>query len=131
VQASPLAGVRVLVVDDTPDSLDVTALVLELNGATVLTASSAAEAFDLLESVTIDVLITDLGMPGEDGYGLLHSIRREHPDQNGFVPAIALTGFSSDEEYARTRTAGFRAHLVKPVEPEKLVSVVAELAAGH
>ena len=126
---SLLAGVRVFVVDDTPDNLEVTALLLELHGATVLVAASAAEAFDLLESVTIDVLITDLGMPKEDGYGLLRCIRREHPDHNGFVPAIALTGFSAAEEHARTKTAGFRAHLVKPVDPDTLVRVVAELAA--
>ena len=128
---APLSGVRVLVVDDTVDSLDITALVLELNGATVHKAASAAEALDVLETVPIDVLVTDLGMPDADGYGLLRSVRREHPDGNGLVPAIALTGFTTEEAYARTRTAGFRAHLAKPIEPDRLVRVVAEVAAAR
>jgi CheY-like chemotaxis protein len=123
-----LAGIRVLVVDDTVDSLEMLKLTLELEGAQVFAASSAAEAFDVLERETVDVLVTDLGMPRVDGYGLLRSVRKEHPDHNGYVPAVALTGFASDDDRARTLAAGFRAHLTKPVDVEALIELLRELA---
>jgi CheY-like chemotaxis protein len=119
-----------MVVDDTPDNLEMTALLLERAGASVFRASSAAEAFDVLERETVDVLVSDIGMPRADGVDLLHAIRQRHPDHNGFIPALALTAYSEDNVVGRIRDAGFRRHLVKPIRPEELVRVVAEIASA-
>jgi CheY-like chemotaxis protein len=124
-----LDGVKVLVVDDTPDSLEVMALMLKTAGATVLTASSASDAFRVLEREAVRVLVTDIGMPTSSGYDLLRWVRVDRPDHNGFVPAIAVTGFASADDRRRVLEAGFRAHLAKPVDSDELIAVVARLAA--
>jgi CheY-like chemotaxis protein len=121
-----LQGVRVLIVDDEPDTLELTRRVLGSYRALVLTATSADAALTILNGFEADVLISDLAMPGRDGYELIRSVRQSHgPDQ---LPAAALTAFARPEDAVRAHDAGFQMHLAKPVEPEELVRVVANLA---
>jgi CheY-like chemotaxis protein len=120
-----LDGVRILVVDDMPDDLDVLTRMLEATGANVMAASSAAEGLAALESERPHVLLTDVGMPGEDGYTFLRRVRALPREQGGFTPAIAITAYTGSRE--RTLAAGFQAHLAKPVDPAELARVVASL----
>ncbi len=121
-----LEGVRVLIVDDEPDTLELTRRVLGSYRATVLTATSADSALSMLDGFQADVLISDLAMPGRDGYELIRSVRESvGPDR---LPAAALTAFARPEDAVRAQDAGFQMHLAKPVEPEELVRVVAHLA---
>jgi CheY-like chemotaxis protein len=121
-----LQGVRVLVVDDESDTLELTRRVLGAYRALVLTATSADAALTILDGFPADVLISDLAMPGRDGYELIRSIRRTvGPDR---LPAAALTAFARPEDAVRAHDAGFQMHLAKPVEPDELVRIVANLA---
>ncbi len=121
-----LQGVRVLIVDDEADTLELTRRVLGSHRALVLTASSVDAALNVLSGFQADVLISDLAMPGRDGYELIRSVRESiGPDQ---LPAAALTAFARPEDAVRAHDAGFQIHLAKPVEPEELVRVVAHLA---
>ncbi len=120
-----LQGVRVLIVDDEADTLELTRRVLGSYRALVLTASSVDAALNVLNGFQADVLISDLAMPGRDGYELIRSVRESiGPDQ---LPAAALTAFARPEDAVRAHDAGFQMHLAKPVEPEELVRVVAHL----
>lgn len=121
-----LQGVRVLVVDDEADTLELTRRVLGAYRALVLTATSADAALALLAGFEADVLISDLAMPGRDGYDLIRSVRRTLGPEA--LPAVALTAFARPEDAVRAHDAGFQMHLAKPVEPEELVRVVANLA---
>ncbi|HSF41223.1 MAG TPA: ATP-binding protein, partial [Thermoanaerobaculia bacterium] len=123
-----LAGVRVLVVDDHPDARDLVRRVLEERKADVATVSSAAEALAALRLSPPDVLVSDLGMPDEDGYGLIRAVRALPPDQGGAVPAAAVSALARPEDRERALLAGFQMHLAKPVEPAELVAAVAKLA---
>ena len=125
----PLAGIRVLVVDDDADTRDLVTAVLGQSGAEVLTAASAEEALDTLARARPDVLVSDLSMPGDDGYALLERVRALGLDRDGRVPAIALTAFARAEDRARALAVGFAVHVPKPVEPAALVEVVARLAS--
>ncbi len=121
-----LQGVRVLIVDDEADTLELTRRVLGSYRALVLTANSVDAALTVLHGFQADVLISDLAMPGRDGYELIRSVRESiGPDQ---LPAAALTAFARPEDAVRAHDAGFQMHLAKPVEPEELVRVVAHLA---
>jgi CheY-like chemotaxis protein/nitrogen-specific signal transduction histidine kinase len=124
-----LEGVRVLIVDDETDTLELTRRVLGSYHAMVLTATSVDSALAVLNGFQADVLISDLAMPGRDGYELIRSIR-EHvsPEE---LPAAALTAFARPEDAVRAQDAGFQIHLAKPVEPEELVRVVAHLAGRN
>lgn len=122
-----LPGVRALVVDDDPDSLDLVRYFLEDCGAIVQTASSAAEALDTLRQHPIDVLISDIGMPGEDGYSLIRGVRALSDATKNRVPAIALTAFTRNADRNRALVSGFNRHMTKPVEAIALVGAVAEL----
>lgn len=123
-----LDGLRVLVVDDQTDTLELIAFILSEYGADVRTAESAAEAFDAIAQSVPDILISDIGMPEEDGYSLLARIRTLPAEQGGLLPAIALTAFAREEERTFALKAGFSRHVPKPVEPAELVIVVANLA---
>ncbi|GAC1394788.1 MAG: hypothetical protein NVSMB47_04320 [Polyangiales bacterium] len=125
-----LAGVRILVVDDDDDAREVMALALAQEGATVLVAGSAVEARKTLAGAQVDVLISDVGMPGEDGYALIRSVRASFPGRDR-IPALALTGYAGLDDRARAREAGFDAHLTKPVDLDALLAQVAQLAHGH
>jgi signal transduction histidine kinase/CheY-like chemotaxis protein len=124
-----LTGVRVLVVDDDADARDLVTAVLGQSGAEVVTASSTVEALDALQRARPHVLVSDLSMPGDDGYALLHRVRALGLDREGRVPAVALTAFARAEDRARALAAGYAVHVSKPVEPAKLVEVVARLAS--
>ncbi|MGI8997822.1 MAG: PAS domain S-box protein [Pyrinomonadaceae bacterium] len=123
-----LDGVRVLVVDDEPDARQLLTVVLERCGAKILTAASATEALRLLAEVRPDVLLSDIGMPGEDGYSLIRKVRALPAEQGGRTPAAALTAYASAEDRKRVLLAGFQLHIPKPVEPTELITVVASLA---
>jgi CheY-like chemotaxis protein len=125
-----LAGVRVLVLDDDHDLLEVMKAVLEREKANVRTTPTPEEAFAAVEKMEVDVLISNLRVPGEDGYSLIRRIRTLGPERGGGIPAVALTGFVGAEDRQKAFLAGFQAHLAKPVEPGQLVAVVASLA-GH
>jgi CheY-like chemotaxis protein len=126
--AARLDGVRVLVVDDEADTRELVAVVLREAGAEVREADSAAAAIEAMDREIPDVLVSDIGMPREDGYGLLRGLRSRPPHRGGFTPAIALTAFTRGEDVARAMAAGFQLHLAKPVEPAELAAAVYRLA---
>ena len=123
-----LAGVRVLIVDDEQDTRELLRAVLEKCGSEVTTAASASEALDVIERVRPDVLVSDLGMPGEDGYSLIAKVRALPAERGGRTPAAALTAYARVEDRLRVLRSGFQIHLPKPVEPVELATVVANLA---
>jgi signal transduction histidine kinase len=125
--APRLDGLTVLVVEDEPDTLDLVALVLARQGAEVLPARSVRAAMDVLSRRPPDVVVSDIGMAGEDGYDLLRRIRALGPER-GAVPTIALTAYSHADDRHRALEAGFDVHLGKPLDPEELVSQVAQVA---
>jgi len=116
----PLEGVNLLVVDDDRDNLDMLAVGLERYGATIQVASSAAEALEVLQRYNPDVLVSDIAMPDEDGYGLIRRIR----ESNNATPAIALTAYVRMEDQASAISAGFNAFVPKPVELNELITAV-------
>jgi CheY-like chemotaxis protein len=124
----PLDGLRVLVVEDERDSREFYRVALERCGAEVLTAELASEAFDLLEKHRPHVLLTDIGMPGGDGYELIARVRALPADAGGETPAAAITAFTGVAERRRALAAGFQMHVPKPVQPVELAGVVATLA---
>ncbi|RIK98800.1 MAG: hybrid sensor histidine kinase/response regulator [Proteobacteria bacterium] len=124
-----LGGLRVLVVDDEPDSNAAVQAVLARCGADVRVAASAQQALDLFERWRPDVLVSDIGMPVEDGYALIARIRALPPERGGDVPALALTAYARSDDRVRTLAAGFQLHLAKPVEPSELGAAVARLAS--
>ncbi len=123
-QPTSLRGLRVLVVDDEPDALDLIRVVLEQRGAEVSTANSAAAAFDALEAGRPDVLVCDIGMPGEDGYGLIRRVRALGAASGGETPAIALTAYARAEDRLRALRAGYQMHVPKPVDLAELIAVI-------
>ncbi|HSV06043.1 MAG TPA: response regulator [Candidatus Binatus sp.] len=126
--APTLTGVQVLVVDDDLDAREAIALTLEECGARVHAVGSAAEAMESLERDPPDVLLSDIAMPGTDGYALLGQARTRL--RGAHVPAAALTAYAGAEDRRRALAAGFEMHLAKPVEPADLVATVARLASG-
>jgi len=122
-----LSGAKVLVVDDEPDACELLARVLEESGASVVAAPSAARALELIDAEHPDLLVSDVGMPGMDGYALIRRIRAEGAPPVNEMPAIALTAFVRCEDRARALEAGFQAHLAKPIEPLEVVETVARL----
>jgi len=118
-----LAGIRVLVVDDEVDARTVTRKMLEIWGAGVEVAGSVSEALDALRRSRPDVVLTDIGMPGEDGYMLLQRLRAHHAELDG-VPVAAVTAYASAEDRRRMLQAGFALHLTKPLEVTDLVRAV-------
>jgi len=123
-EVQDLGGLHVLLVDDEPDALEVIGEVLRRAGAQVTAASCADEAMELLVRLRPAVLISDIAMPGRDGFDLLRCVRQLPPHQNPQVPAVALTAYAREEDRARTRAAGFQIHLAKPVSPRELVAAV-------
>jgi PAS domain S-box-containing protein len=122
-----LEGLSVLVVDDEADARDLVASILRESGATVRAVASAAEAFPLLRAEPPAVLVSDVGMPGEDGYGLIRRVRALPATAGGVTPAVALTAYARPQDRTRALLEGFQLHLSKPVEPEELVAAVANL----
>jgi len=123
-----LQGLKVLVVDDEADTRELIREVLKECGSEVITSPSVAEALIALEQHKPDVLISDLGMPDEDGYSLIAKVRELPPERGGEIPAAALTAYARAEDRMRVLRSGFQFHLPKPVDSAELVTVVASLA---
>jgi PAS domain S-box-containing protein len=122
-----LKGLRVLVVDDEPDARDLLTVVLEQQGASVSAVGSAAEALDRLESLKPDVMVSDIGMPNDDGYTLIRKVRALPARQGGATPAVALTAYAGADARETTLAAGFQIHLAKPIDPTELLAAIARL----
>src|SRR6185295_17364503 len=123
-----LEGIRVLVVDDERDARELLRVVLAGSGAQLKVAGSTHEAFAVFRQWKPDVLVSDIAMPGEDGYALIQRIRALSHNEGGSVPAAALTAYATSEDRLRALTSGYQIHVSKPVEPLELVAVVASLA---
>ena len=123
-----LEGLKVMIVDDDADARDLLTVILEERKAEVTTVASPAEAYETLEWLRPDVIISDIGMPGEDGYTFIRNVRvKEARERQGWRPAIALTAHARVEDRLRALSAGYQAHVAKPVEPAELVAVIASL----
>jgi signal transduction histidine kinase/ActR/RegA family two-component response regulator len=122
-----LDGLRVLVVDDEADTLDLIKVLLAQCGAEVSTATSSAEALGLFAESTPDVIISDIGMPGEDGFELIRKVRELPPERGGRTPAVALTAYARAADRLRVLRSGYQMHVAKPVELAELVAVVANV----
>jgi signal transduction histidine kinase len=123
-----LRGLRVLVVDDEPDGLELVASILRTAGADAMPCSSASEVVGLVRSWRPHMLISDIEMPGEDGYSLIRKVRALDPAEGGRTPAVALTAYGRPEDRVRSLSAGFSMHVPKPVDPVELGVIVASLA---
>jgi CheY-like chemotaxis protein len=121
-----LDGLTVLVVDDELDSRTLLQRFLEERGARVTLADSADSALASISSNAPDVLVSDIGMPGRDGYSLIKAVRALH-GPNARIPAIALTAYARSEDRAKAMGAGYQSHLAKPVEPIELVAAIGNL----
>jgi hypothetical protein len=122
-----LDGVQVLVVEDNDDTRDFIKIVLEQFKAKVTAVASVSEAMQCLEQSSPDVLVSDIGLPGEDGYQLIHRLRDLEQQRGGKIPAIALTAYARLEDQMQALSAGFQMHIAKPFEPAQLVKVIAQL----
>lgn len=124
-----LTGIRVLLVDDEPDTRELLAFTLKEYGAEVMAVASAGEVLALLESFQPDILVSDIGMPQMDGYTLLRQVRSLPPERGGQIGAIALTAYARVEDRQQALLAGFQGHISKPVEPMHLVAAIADLVS--
>ncbi|MEG4068066.1 ATP-binding protein [Microcoleus sp. Pol11C2] len=131
VEASPtLEGLQILVVEDEADALELLSTILEKYGADVMAVASAKEALTIIETATDrkpDVLVSDIGMPDEDGYSLIRKLRQLEAQRGGRLPAIALTAYARNDDRQQALLAGFQMHLTKPVDAAELVAVVTSL----
>ena len=125
--SEPLAGLRIIVVDDEPDSLDFVAFVIEQAGAEVIAIPSAIEALQTLQQIQPHLIISDIGMPEMDGYMFIEQIRTKLPPQHREVLAIALTAFAGEVNERQVMMAGFQKHLAKPVDPDELIFTITRL----
>jgi len=127
----PLSGMRILVVDDEPDMRDLISFLLEDAGAEVVTVAVPQEALTALTNFQPDVLLSDIGMPGMDGYMLLRQVRSLPPERGGLIPAIALTAYAGEFNQQQALQAGFHRHLAKPIEPDQLIKTIAALLSKN
>jgi PAS domain S-box-containing protein len=130
-----LAGMRALVVDDENDARELIETVLRQYGAEVVAVSSAAEAYSLITATPPqerpDVMVTDIGMPDEDGYSLIRRVRERERGQGAHIPAVALTAYGRVEDRVRALNAGFQMHVAKPVDPAELAAVITSITRGQ
>jgi CheY-like chemotaxis protein len=124
-----LSGITVLAVDDEPDALRLIREVLEAAGARVVSAPSAEAALDTLMRERPDVVLSDIAMPGVDGWEFIARLRRSQDGLTRAVPAAALTALARSEDRIRVLTSGYQMHLAKPVNPAELVAAVRALAS--
>ena len=125
--AQSLEGLRVLVLENDPDSRDLFSAVLEESGAHVTAATSAGEALALLDTRSVDVIVADIGLPDEDGYAFIRKVRIREGGGPHHVPALALTAYARPEDRERALTSGYQMHVIKPVAPDQLIAAVATL----
>jgi signal transduction histidine kinase/ActR/RegA family two-component response regulator len=123
-----LEGLEVLLVEDEADARELIRTMLEQLGARVTTAASADEALAVFDRTPPDVLLSDIEMPGTDGYSLMRKVRERPVDRGGSVPSAALTAYARPEDRAAALRAGYQLHIAKPVQPAELVAVVSSLA---
>jgi CheY-like chemotaxis protein len=123
-----LKGLRILVVEDEPDTCEFLERFLTGYGAHVVTARSAAQAVARITDDSIEIIVSDIGLPDVDGYDLMQRIRRLSPSAGGITPAIALTAYARTEDRMRAFSAGYQAHLPKPIEPAELVATISSFA---
>jgi signal transduction histidine kinase len=123
-----LEGLRVLVVDDEPDTRHVISAVITKSGAEVKTCASVPEALEMLKQWKPDILMSDIGMPDEDGYSLIRKVRSLSVESGGLIPAAALTAYARDDDRERVLAAGFQMHVAKPIGSKELIATVAGLA---
>ena len=128
---SPLSGVRALVVDDDQDSREMLNAALMAYGGEVRTCASSSEALKTLEEWMPDVLVSDIGMPNEDGYSLIERIRKPPSNRGGNIPALALTGYATLDDHKQALAAGYQMHMAKPIELRKLAATVTSLIDGN
>jgi PAS domain S-box-containing protein len=130
-RGAALRGIKALVVDDESDARELARQLLEAQGMSVRAAASAAEALAAVEEEIPDVIVSDIGMPREDGYALLRKLRALPPERGGRVPAVALTAFARAEDQARAREAGYQAHLTKPLDAGQLYAVIESMVGSE
>jgi signal transduction histidine kinase/ActR/RegA family two-component response regulator len=128
--AGALNGRKILLVEDGDDAREILAAILRRAGARVVTAHSAKSAMQMLEERTPDLLLSDIGMPDEDGYALLGRVQEWSQQRGLHIPAIALTAYAAEQDKQRAKEAGFCLHLSKPVSPSRLIEAVAEILAS-
>ena len=126
-----LAGLTILVVEDHQDSRELLTALLEHRRAHVVSAETASAAFELVQRHQPNVIVSDIGLPGEDGLSLIRRIRDLPALGGGAIPAIALTALSSDEDRRRALGGGFQAYFKKPIEIEPLLQAVAAMASAR
>jgi CheY-like chemotaxis protein len=129
--AYDLDGVRVLVVDDDTDARLLLTTIIEKSGASVRTAGSVSEALEILKDFQPHILVSDIGMPDEDGYSLIRKVRALYPEAAAKISAVALTAYARAEDRILALEAGFQIHIAKPVNPEELLSTLKELSAAE
>lgn len=128
---APLSGLRILIVDDDPDALELLGAMLRGSGAIVAPAATAADAYDELVRLRPDVLVSDIAMPGEDGHSLIRRVRALATEIGGRTPAVALTAFAGAQDRTQALLAGFNTHLAKPVDRAELVLSIANLVGRY
>jgi PAS domain S-box-containing protein len=127
--AVSLDGLRLLLIEDEPDTREFLERLLKTHGAQVVTAASATEALDALSSARPDIVLSDIGLPDLNGYDLLERIRERDADAGGgVIPAIALTAYARSEDRMRALRAGYHAHLAKPIDPTELITMIGSFA---
>ena len=127
VLGARLDGLRLLVIDDDRDVLELATAILANAGATVRTCGSAAEGFALMQQWRPDVLISDIEMPGEDGYALIRRVRALDPEHGGKTPAVALTAYGRIQDRMLALNAGYNMHVPKPADPAELTTIIANV----
>jgi PAS domain S-box-containing protein len=128
---SELEGLHVLVVDDEADARELVQAALEGGGAIVTLAASGADALEAIRVRKPDVIVSDIGMPDEDGYSFIRKLRQLSREAGGRIPAVALTAYARAEDRRKALVAGFQNHAAKPVEPQELLMVIANLAGRY
>jgi signal transduction histidine kinase len=123
-RTADLAGMHILVIDDEPDAREMVARALSLAGANLTEAGSASEGLAAFKRDRADLVISDIGMPEQDGYDLIRQLRQLSPEEGGQVPAIALTAYAGEEDRRLSLSAGFQMHLTKPIQPAEIISAV-------
>jgi CheY-like chemotaxis protein len=126
----PLNNVRILVVEDDPDARELLCTLLESEGVLVTSAASAEEAMERFAETRPDILLSDIGLPGEDGCSLMRRVRALGPEGGGSLPAVAITAYGSGEDVRRVLGAGFDKHLCKPAEPEEMLGILTAMCEG-
>jgi CheY-like chemotaxis protein len=126
-----LDGLRVLVVDDDQDAVELARTILAAAGAVVRTCGAAREALAVMQQWSPDVLVSDIEMPGEDGYSLIRKVRALDAGRGGKTPAVALTAYGRTQDRMLSLTAGYNMHVPKPVDPGELTTIIANVAGRN